>query len=284
MAIKRTELPFEGHFVQLPNAWMRDKRLSRRARGLLAELMTHKVGWNINQSSLQEAGPEGREALSSAVKELRECGYLTIQQGRADSTQKFGEVEYHITDPHLEPVHGFPVERQNRTTVKPSSGKPAPKKTISKEHHSSEDETAKSIVQDKPAQRLETEFNEWWLHCWRKQAKPDAFKAFKAARKTTDLSVLIAGAQAYKLLNIGQDKSHLKMPAGWLRDRRWEDEQVPYVPSDAGGTVTPIRRPSAQFEECPLHPNYPRGTLRNPCDACKRDEQADQNAREGRSF
>ncbi|TFC59443.1 MULTISPECIES: helix-turn-helix domain-containing protein [unclassified Cryobacterium] len=145
MAIKRTELPFEGHFVQLPNAWMRDKRLSRRARGLLAELMTHKVGWNINQSSLQEAGPEGREALSSAVKELRECGYLTIQQARSDATQKFGEVEYHITDPHLEPVHGFPVERQNRTTAKPHDGKPAPKNTISKEHHPSEDVEAPKV-------------------------------------------------------------------------------------------------------------------------------------------
>jgi hypothetical protein len=151
MAIKRTELPFEGHFVQLPNAWMRDKRLSRRARGLLAELMTHKVGWNINQSSLQEAGPEGREALSSAVRELREFGYLTIQQTRSDTSQTFGEVEYHITDPGVEPHYGFPVERLSRTTAKPYDGKPAPKKTISKEHHLEEDIEAPKVSNRKAA-------------------------------------------------------------------------------------------------------------------------------------
>ena len=152
MAIKRTEMAFEGHYVQLPNAWMRDKRLSRRARGLLAEIMTHRVGWTINQSTLQDAGPEGREALESAVKELKGCGYLTIRQGREEGTRKFSEVEYIITDPHLEPtaepLYGFPVERENRSTAFPSSGKSAPKKNISLEDHSSED-----IGPSKPSKR-----------------------------------------------------------------------------------------------------------------------------------
>ncbi|TFC96219.1 hypothetical protein E3T28_12810 [Cryobacterium sinapicolor] len=108
-------------------------------------------------------------------------------------------------------------------------------------------EQTQALVQDKPAQVLEAEFAEWWAGCWRKQAKPDALKAFKAARKDTSLAALIAGAQAYKLLNIGQDKSHLKMPAGWLRDRRWEDEQIPHVPAanTARSGVTPTERAMA---------------------------------------
>ena len=39
--ITRIHLKFERDFTQLPNAWLRDRRLSRGARGLLGEIMTH---------------------------------------------------------------------------------------------------------------------------------------------------------------------------------------------------------------------------------------------------
>ncbi|TFB93191.1 hypothetical protein [Cryobacterium sp. HLT2-28] len=134
---------------------------------------------------------------------------------------------------------------------------------------------------------LESEFAEWWEICWRKQAKADAFKAFKAARKDTDLTTLLAGARAYKLLNIGQDKVLTKLPGGWLRDRRWEDEdQIPYTRSNSGGRQSKAQRavvvtemdrsldqsrgamPPRQREitgMCLLHPEYP-----DPCDLCRR--------------
>jgi hypothetical protein len=233
MAIKRTELPFEGHFVQLPNAWMRDKRLSRRARGLLAELMTHKVGWNINQSSLQEAGPEGREALSSAVRELREFGYLTIQQTRSDTSQTFGEVEYHITDPGLEPHYGFPVERLSRTTAKPYDGKPAPKKTISKEHHLEN--------------TIESDFEAFWKLYPRKIGKGQARTAFKAALKTVDVATLAAGVHRYAAEVAKSEQQFIAHPTTWLNGERWTDEPVetkiasPVTPIKAGRSVAEIR-------------------------------------------
>jgi hypothetical protein len=143
---------------------------------------------------------------------------------------------------------------------------------------------------------LESEFAEWWKSCWRKQAKPDAFKAFKAARKDTDLATLIAGAQAYKLLNIGQDQSLMKLPGGWLRDRRWEDEdQVAYTPADSAGRPSKSERAMAVIEQgraiheargampprskeitgmCPLHAEYPA----NPCDLCRRIEEEERAA------
>ena len=146
------------------------------------------------------------------------------------------------------------------------------------------DKKNKDLVQDKPAHALESEFEQWWEYCWRKQAKPDAFKAFKAARKTTSVEALIAGRDAYKLLNAGQAKDKLKMPAGWLRDRRWEDEQIAYVPPVIPGGLEPARPRAAVFEECPKHPNYPKGDWMNPCDACKRDLQEAEARREGREF
>lgn len=118
------------------------------------------------------------------------------------------------------------------------------------------------------------EFEQWWAEYPRKQAKPDALKAFKAARKTTDLATLLAGVRTYKLLNIGQEKSHLKMPAGWLRDRRWEDEQVAHTPEQPRATVTHIG--TSGVKECKHHPGYPAGDWMNPCVRCDEDAKRER--------
>jgi hypothetical protein len=98
MAITRPLLPFEGQFTQMPNAWLRDRRLSRRARGLLGEIWSHRAGWRITLKSLVAAGPEGRDAIVTAIGELRDAGYLELQQQRGERG-RFGEVEYTLADP-----------------------------------------------------------------------------------------------------------------------------------------------------------------------------------------
>lgn len=98
MGITRTQLSFERDFVQIPNAWLRDARLSLRARGLLAQLMTHSAGWHITIASLQRSGPEGRDAIRGAVQELVSAGYLARRQTQG-AHGRFNEIEYEITDP-----------------------------------------------------------------------------------------------------------------------------------------------------------------------------------------
>jgi hypothetical protein len=127
-----------------------------------------------------------------------------------------------------------------------------------------ETETSTKNLVQKPAHDYASEFSQWWALYPRKQGKADALKAFKAVRKTVDLKTLMNGAQAYSLLNIETDKSHLKMPAGWLRGERWEDEQI------VNATRTTV---TSQPAECLTHRGYPL-----PCDRCAQD------AAEGREF
>lgn len=96
--IRRTRLKYEDQFTQIPNAWMRDKRLSRRARGLLAEITTHRINWRITIASLQEGGPEGREAIRTSVAELIAAGYLVRSQKRSEQG-RMQEIEYELRDP-----------------------------------------------------------------------------------------------------------------------------------------------------------------------------------------
>ncbi|MBT2503001.1 hypothetical protein [Curtobacterium sp. ISL-83] len=98
MGIRRSHLSFEGRYVQIPNDWVRDERLSRRAKGMLVELMSHRVGWHITIAALQRTGPEGRDAIRTVVNELSAFGYLRRVQSRGDGG-RFNEVEYELVEP-----------------------------------------------------------------------------------------------------------------------------------------------------------------------------------------
>jgi len=62
-----------ANFTQLPNESLRDERLSFRARGLLAFMLSFPDDWQ--HRDLEEHGTEGREAVRSALRELEACGY-----------------------------------------------------------------------------------------------------------------------------------------------------------------------------------------------------------------
>lgn len=121
MSIRRPAFAFESHFTQVPNQWVRDARLSRRARGLLVELMSHSVGWETTIEHLVRAGTEKRDAIRSAIAELEQHGYLEREQGR-QTHGRFGNVAYVLSDPWESPLSDFP------TSVKPPT-----KNTISQE-------------------------------------------------------------------------------------------------------------------------------------------------------
>lgn len=108
----------QDHFTIVPNAWLRDPRLSRRARGLLVELMSHDPGWVTNTKRLAKNGPEGVAALTASIKELEACGYLVRERSRNASGQ-LGETQYTITDPGLSENASSEPEVENRTQADP---------------------------------------------------------------------------------------------------------------------------------------------------------------------
>jgi hypothetical protein len=86
------------NFTQVFNKAVRDRRLSRRARGLLVELLSHRDGYGISIPALVAAGPEGRDAIRSALAELEKYGYLHRSQERDPETGQLGEAVYEVTD------------------------------------------------------------------------------------------------------------------------------------------------------------------------------------------
>jgi hypothetical protein len=108
----------QSHFTIVPNAAIRDTRLSWKARGLLVYLLSMPDNWRTNTAQLRAAGIDGRDAIRAGLTELEEVGYLARRRmQRNDGTFTWVTVVYDTTvqDPvdkaevYPQPWTGFPA-------------------------------------------------------------------------------------------------------------------------------------------------------------------------------
>lgn len=115
-------------FTVLPNAMLRDTRLSFRARGLLAMMLSNSDDWETNFTWMCKQVPddldgEGPGAIRLAIKELEYLGYLNKVKEKNEGGQ-FDTVVWIWSDsPNLQkPKFGKPESRKpkcgNRHTKK----------------------------------------------------------------------------------------------------------------------------------------------------------------------
>jgi hypothetical protein len=206
MPLIRGHHSFDDQFAQIPNAWLRDSRLSLKAIGLLAQIMTHVPGWNMSINSLAQRNNVGRDQIRTAIQELEEFGYLTREQSREDG--KFAETIWRTSDPTEIPLS------ENSTTVNPTT-----KNTITKEEQIKNNERIYSDFQN--------EFEEFWEHYPKKVDKGAALRAFKKAAKSQDLNEVIAGAKRYAEDPNLPEKQFIKNPATWLNAEAWSNPPLP---------------------------------------------------------
>ncbi|MDR6907497.1 hypothetical protein J2X63_003205 [Agromyces sp. 3263] len=101
-------------------------------------------------------------------------------------------------------------------------------------------------------------FEEWWVLYPRKESKGAALRAWEKARKLVDQGTLAKATQAYTLMCLGKEKQFVKLPAGWLNDRKWEDD---YSSARSGPPAAPAL--GAEGVMCDVHLGYPL-----PCHRC----------------
>lgn len=220
MPIIRSELSFDKHFVQIPNAWLRDSRLSLKAIGLLAQLLTHSKGWSVSIRSLAIANGCGVDLIRSAVAELEAAGYLKRDQGRAERG-RFGEATWITSEPSDYPASGLP------SSDYPSSVNPSTKKTIVKNTNLEEEQVKELNARKIERSILEDAFKDFWQVYPRKVGKQAARKAFeKAYEALGDANAIVEGARRY-----AEDPNRLEAytahPTTWLNAGRWDDDPLP---------------------------------------------------------
>ena len=124
MPLIRGHHSFDDHYTQIPNDWVRDSRLSLKAIGLLAQIMSHKPGWNLSIRSIARINETGVGTIKSAVEELEQFGYLERSKDQLHNEDgTFADYVWTTADPFQNPV-----------TVKTAHGKQDTKNTITKKN------------------------------------------------------------------------------------------------------------------------------------------------------
>lgn len=72
---------------------MRDKRLSLKAKGLLTIMLSLREDWDYSVNGLVSICKEEKGAVKTALRELKECGYLEIVK-ITPKDSKSGRFEY----------------------------------------------------------------------------------------------------------------------------------------------------------------------------------------------
>lgn len=197
MPLIRGHHSFDDHFTQIPNAWLRDSRLTLKARGLMSLIMSHRTGWSLSINTLAEQNQEGKDAIRSAIAELERFGYLEREQ--ATDSGRFGEAIWTTCDPADLPL-----------SEKPLTDNPTTKNNNLKEEH------IKNTIES------DDKFEEFWKEYPRKIDRKQAKRAFRTALKRASFEDILAGAIAYKN-DPTRKPEFTKYPATWLNADAWEN-------------------------------------------------------------
>ena len=148
MTIQRTPRP-QTNFTILSNEILRDNRLSFRARGILASVLSRPDNWRTNADSLANESIEGRGAILTALKELEMLGYL-------ERTKYQNELGHWVSDSLIydQPKFGKP------TSVEPTSEN----STLIKELYKNNDEQEVTTPSEINASMIVAEYVDSFQH------------------------------------------------------------------------------------------------------------------------
>ena len=115
-------------FSIIANEPLRDKRLSYRARGVLAYLLTRPDNWEVKMEEVTANGTEGRDAIRKVMRELEHFGYASLEPCRGKGGKVVGRSWVVKETPNTTESLKIPTSvkterRKNRTSEKPNVGK-----------------------------------------------------------------------------------------------------------------------------------------------------------------
>ena len=65
-----------GDYTVISNQYLRDARLSLKARGVFSTILSLPDSWNLSAKGLSAILPDGLKSISTALKELEDRGYI----------------------------------------------------------------------------------------------------------------------------------------------------------------------------------------------------------------
>ena len=126
-------------YTVLSNYVFRDRTLSAKAKGLLAEMLSLPESWDYTLKGLTYLFSDGLDSVRQGIRELEEHGYV-VRERKRDAKGRLGQMEYVIYET---PRKQIPTECTEEPPVSalPASETPVP-----------ENPTQELPAQEKPTQ------------------------------------------------------------------------------------------------------------------------------------
>ena len=203
----------EDNYVIVDKAFLLNEKISLKAKGLLALLLSYPDNWQFYEAEIVQHAADKANSLSSGLKELIENGYIVRKLGK-DETGKFKGYEYHIYE-------------------KPITEKPITENSVLLNNKDTKNKNTKTAS----SPELASEFKEWYSKYPHPRNEQQTMKNYIKARKTYSAEQLMTALNNY-LAEIEEqhtDKRYIKHSTNFVGQ---EQAFVDYLDTPAQPVLT----------------------------------------------
>ena len=238
----------EDNYVIVDKAFLLNEKISLKAKGLLALLLSYPDNWQFYEAEIVQHAADKANSLSSGLKELIENGYIVRKLGR-DETGKFKGYEYHIYEKPIteKPITEKPITEkpimENPITENPITENPVllnNKDTNNKDTKNKDTKnknTKNKNTKTASSPELASEFKEWYSKYPHPRNEQQTMKNYIKARKTYSAEQLMTALNNY-LAEIEEqhtDKRYIKHSTNFVGQ---EQAFVDYLDTPAQPVLT----------------------------------------------
>ena len=233
----------EDNYVIVDKAFLLNEKISLKAKGLLALLLSYPDNWQFYEAEIVQHAADKANSLSSGLKELIENGYIVRKLGK-DETGKFKGYEYHIYEKPIteKPITEKPI-MEKPITEKPITEKPITEKPITENSvllnnkDTKNKDTKNKNTKTASSPELASEFKEWYSKYPHPRNEQQTMKNYIKARKTYSAEQLMTALNNY-LAEIEEqhtDKRYIKHSTNFVGQ---EQAFVDYLDTPAQPVLT----------------------------------------------
>lgn len=105
------------NYTIISNVFLRDEKLSIKAKGLLAIILSLPETWDFSIKGICSVVKEGTTAVYSAIDELKECGYCSVIKNRNEKGMIIGNDYIFYENPYMENLNMDNQNMDNQTQI-----------------------------------------------------------------------------------------------------------------------------------------------------------------------
>lgn len=215
------------NYTTMSNYHLKDKNLTLKAKGLLSVVLSLPDTWEYSVAGLTSISKEKETAINSALKELKENGYLIISKKMPSETGT-GRIEYEWDFYERPQTEKQGVEKQGLENLglefQGLENQAQLNTNIENTNEVNTNGNNNPLIS--PEEKLKLLFSCFWEVYPKKANKKDAFKAFKSIKNIEKiLPDILSDIDVKKQTKDWQKQNgqFIPYPASYLRGERWND-------------------------------------------------------------